>query len=358
MKLALIAYLHGAGGAERQIVLLANEMAKRNHEVHLIVLCENNSHYHLLEQVNVHDATRNEGGGIFRIVKRFVAMRKYLRYIRPDVTISYNLQGAYFSLLIGRKICGKVLYSERGDPYDDEYSGLLGVIRDVTCRHIDAFVFQSEGARDFFRLTKKQMSIIIHNSVTVPQDKYPMPVNRDKRIVTVGRLHPQKNPCLLVDAFALISKEYPEMMLDFYGDGPLKEKIQAKVNGLGLSDRIHLMESRKDIFDCIYKAQLFVLPSDYEGMPNALMEAMSLGIPCISTDCRPGGARTLIANGINGIIVPTGNPSALAEKISFVLDNPLVADGLAREARKLGQSHTNEFIFGKWESFLMSLTER
>lgn len=355
MKLALIAYLHGSGGAERQIVLLANEMRARGHETHLVVLCDNKSPYKIESSVIVHDLSCLEGNGKFRIMKRYCHFKKEMKKIKPDITINYNLQGAYFSLLAGRKVCGKILYSERGDPYDSEYSGLLGKVRDITCNHLDAFVFQSEGAKEFFHLSQKQRAIVIHNSVVVPQDKYPIPSARDNRIVTVGRLHSQKNPQLLVDAFALIADIYPDMTLEFYGDGVLKEEIQSKINSKGLSERVHLHASRKDIFDCIRTARLFVLTSDYEGMPNALMEAMALGLPCISTDCRPGGARTLIKSGKNGIIVPPRNVNALADKMMYMLENPREAELMAIEAYKIGTTHTNVVTFDKWNQFLISI---
>lgn len=355
MRLALIAYLHGAGGAERQIVLLANEMNNRGHETHLVILCDNKSLYKINSSVIIHDLSIKENLGAFRILNRYILFIKEMKKIKPDITINYNLQGAYFSLLVGRKICGKILYSERGDPYDSEYSGLLGKVRDITCKNLDAFVFQSEGAKDFFHLSSKQKAIVIHNSVVVSQDKYPIPSTRENRIVTVGRLHPQKNPQLLVDAFALIADKYPDVTLEFYGDGDLKEEIQAKINGLGLTERVHLYPSRKDIFDCIRTARLFVLTSDYEGMPNALMEAMALGLPCISTDCRPGGARTLIESGKNGIIVPTRNVNALADKMMDILDNPRAADRMAQEAYKIGKTHTNKVTFDNWNQFLISI---
>lgn len=354
MRIATVAYLHGAGGAERQIIMLSNEMAIRGHDVHMIVLNEFNSHYPISDNVKIYNLTEQEKGKL-GIIKRFIAFKKTIKDIKPDVTINYNLQGAYFSLLVGKKVCGKILYSERGDPYDSEYSGVLGKIRDWTCKRMDALVFQSEGARDFFKIGKKQKAIVIHNSVTVPQDKYPIAEKRDNRIVTVGRLHPQKNPHLLLDAFAKIANRYPQIRLDFYGDGELHDELQAKIDAMDMANRISLHPSRKDIFDSIRTARIFVLPSDYEGMPNALMEAMALGLPCISADCRPGGARTLIEDGKNGFIVPVRDVNTLADKMSYLLDNPNVAEQVAKDARHLGETHTNHVIFDKWNNFLNNL---
>ena len=355
MRLALVAYLHGAGGAERQIILLGNEMKKRGHDVHLLILAENKSNYDIADGVHIYDLSVVEHGGKFDIIKRYFALRKWLKKIHPEITINYNLQGAYFSMLLGNRICGKILYSERGDPYDKEYSGVLGHVRDITCKKVDALVFQSEGARDFFEIGEKQKAIVIHNSVTVPYGKYQKAEKRDNRIVTVGRLHPQKNPHLLIDAFAMITLEYPDIILDCYGDGELREELEARIDNIGLNDRIRLNPSRNDIFDCIRTARLFVLASDYEGMPNALMEAMALGLPCISTDCRPGGARTLIEDGVNGFIVPVRDSQALAEKMSFMLDNPDMCEQMATKAMRLVDSHTNEAIFDLWNKFLYSL---
>lgn len=357
MRIATIAYLHGAGGAERQIILLSNEMARRGYDVHLVILSERKSPYPIDEDVIVHDLSNIEHGR-FSVIERFLAFRKELKKIRPDVTINFNLQGAYFSLLSGKKVCGKILYSERGDPYDKEYSGLLGIVRDITCRKVDALVFQSEGAKAFFSIGKNQKSIIIHNSVTVDQEKYPLPSVRDNRIVTVGRLHPQKNPMLLVDAFVKIASRYPDIELDFYGDGVLHDELQARINSKGLSQSVHLKPSRKDIFSCIRTARIFVLTSDYEGMPNALMEAMALGLPCISTDCRPGGARALIDDGVNGIIVPVRDPDSLAQKISYLLDNPDVAEKMGKEARHLGETHTVQSVFDRWDRFLKEVVDK
>ena len=126
MKIATIAYLHGAGGAERQIIMLSNEMAIRGHEVHMIVLSDFKAPYPISEKVTVHDLSGKENGKL-SVIKRFLAFRSTIKEIRPDITINYNIQGAYFSLLVGKSSCGKILYSERGDPYDKEYSVRLEI---------------------------------------------------------------------------------------------------------------------------------------------------------------------------------------------------------------------------------------
>lgn len=355
MKILTVGYLQGAGGAERQIVLLSNQLALRNHEVVLCILAENKSYYTINDSVEIIDLSKKEDKTKFNIIKRLLSFRKCVKQIKPDIIINYNLQSAYFCLTLPKDIRGKVVYSERGDPYDKEYSGILGKVRDYTVKQMDGLVFQSEGARDYFPDEVIKKSIVIHNSVNVPQEKFPTPNVREKRIINVGRLHPQKNQKLLIDAFARISKSFPDYVLELYGDGELHDELQKQIRDLGLNERVVIYPSRKDLWDCIYKASLFVLASDYEGMPNVLMEAMSLGLPCISTDCRPGGARTLIDDGVSGIIVPCGDVCALSEKMESLLSNSVMAESLAKHARLIQNTHTEQMIFDKWNNYLNHL---
>lgn len=354
MKIATIAYLHGYGGAERQILMLSNALAQKGHEIHLVVLAENKSQYNKSEKLIVHDLSKEENG-FFKIIKRWWLFIREMNRIKPDITIHYNFQSVYFSMLIAKKDRGKIVYSERGDPYDKEYDGLMGLLRTYSFKRTDAFVFQSEGARNCFGEEIRKRSVIIHNPVSVPVGKYVIPTIREKRIVSVGRFHPQKNQRLLIDAFNIISKEFPDYSLEIYGNGPLREQLINQINGLHLENRIKLINNRPDVFDCIVSASLFVLTSDYEGMPNALMEAMALGLPCISTDCRPGGAKTLITDGEDGLIVPVRDVNILAEKMAYLLNNPLVMEKIARQATLLNRTHCEEAIFDKWNQFLNNL---
>lgn len=355
MKLLTVGYLHGAGGAERQIILLSNQLAQRGHDVTLCVLAEHNSPYKIDESVKIVDVSNAENyinSSVGKIFKRLFTFRRIVKQVKPDAIINYNLQSAYFCLTLSRKQRGKVIYSERGDPYDAEYSGLLGKIRDYTVKRMDGLVFQSEGARDFFPNVVKQKSIVIHNSVNVPQDKYPIPAHREKRIVNVGRLHPQKNQKLLIDAFAKISKSFSDYLLEIYGDGDLHDELTGQIERLGLSEQVNIIPSRKDLWDCIHNASLFVLSSDFEGMPNALMEAMALGLPCVSTDCRPGGARTLVEDGKNGFIVPVRDVEALAWAMSQCLSKIDISESIADNARKIVETHSEKVLFDKWNDFL------
>lgn len=357
MKIALVAYLHGNGGAERQIIMLANALLNYGHEVYMVITGGNDCRYTIADTVKCVDITGCEGK-TFSIVRRFFALKKALESIRPEITIHYNFQSAYFAVAMPKKARGKIIYSERGDPYDDEYSGLLGLIRQHAIKRIDGFVFQTEGARDFFNENIRMRSTVIHNPLSISSTKNEFPVVRDKRIVSVGRLHPQKNQRLLIEAFARIATDFKDYSLEVYGDGPLKDELEKLIDEKGLKGQVHLFNARKDIFKAIRNAAMFVLSSDFEGMPNALMEAMALGMPCISTDCRPGGARALIESGVNGVIVPCGDSDALADKMAYLLKNPEEANRYGEKATHIAETHTPDAIFKQWEQYIEIISKQ
>jgi len=355
LNIVCVGYFHGAGGAERQIVMLANELLKRGHSVTLIALAEYNNKFQLDSDVKLVNLAEKTQDGIF---SRFIKFKRAIKSIKPDLIINFWFQSSYFSVFLPKKYRGKIIYAERGDPGDSEYDGLLGIIRKFAFKRINGFVFQSNGAKDYFNDKVKEKSVVIPNSVSIPYGKYSLPLNREKRIVTMGRLHPQKNHKLLIDAFSKISDSFPEFTLEIYGDGELHDELLQQVNKLGLNDRVFLFPSTKDIFEKIRTASLFVLTSDYEGMPNALMEAMALGLPCISTDCRPGGAKDLIEDGKNGIIVPVRDVENLSLKMEYLLKNPIIAEEMATNAQAISITHTSDKVFDDWDTFCVKVASQ
>ena len=162
---------------------------------------------------------------------------------------------------------------------------------------------------------------------------------------------PQKNQKMLIEAFSKIHSNYPEYQLVIYGEGKLRHQLQEQIDLLGLQERISLPGSRSDVLEQIKDASLFVLPSDFEGMPNVLIEAMALGLPCISTDCPCGGPRELIQNGVNGILISVGDVEALACEMSKVLDDSEMSALLGKNAVQIREKLNMEKIGKEWLTF-------
>lgn len=351
MKIVFLSYLHGFGGAEKQNVMLANAMAERGHDVTLISISDDNNCYPMDERVK-YIFLPDKKTNALRIITRYQDIKKKLKEIKPDVTVNFWFQSAYMTAFMKKSTRGKVIYSERGDPGDKEYSGVMGIIRKLTLPRINGFVFQSKGAQSYFNNAVRARSTVIPNPVFVKAEEYPEVKERRKAIVTVGRLHPQKNQKLLIDAFAMIADKIPDYSLEIYGDGELKEELQKQIEELRLGKRVFLKGTSKEIHKLIYDASLFVLSSDYEGLPNTLLEAMALGIPCISTDCKPGGAREIIDDSVNGWIVPLNDKKELSNKIIETLSNKELGAQFSVDGKQKMKRYLPGIIYNTWESFL------
>ena len=358
MKLLFIGYMQGFGGAERMLITLANAMAERNHDVYLVSLASNELNYGILNNVVYKFIPDYGTNKLSRIKNRYLKLKTYIEEINPELIISFWLQPAYFCAFMGKGIAQKTIYAERGDPFDSEYNGVVGIIRRFCFKRLRGFVFQSKNAQSCFGSDVRCRSCVIHNPVFMKENtnNY-VPTARDRRIVNIGRLCEQKNHELLIDAFAMLSDEANAYSLEIYGDGPLKERLQDKINELGLSDRVFLKGTFSNIHRRIANARMFVLSSDYEGMPNALLEAMAIGVPSISTDCPCGGPRMLIQTGKNGILVPVGGRDALAQAMSDMVQNPIKAQQLAQEASRVRELADAQKITEDWKKYIDACVE-
>ena len=157
---------------------------------------------------------------------------------------------------------------------------------------------------------------------------------------------------MLIEAFSLISFKFPEYVLEIYGDGDLKEDLIYLVNKLQLKDKVFIKAPTSQIHSMISNASLFVLSSDYEGMPNALLEAMALGVPCISVDWKPGAVNEFMIHNYNGIIVPNNNKIELSKAIQYILNNPEKAKFLGENAKSIINDLSLDNYTKSWLKFL------
>ena len=186
-------------------------------------------------------------------------------------------------------------------------------------------------------------------------DQYTL--EREKVVVAAGRLSPQKNVPLLLKAFAGFSRKYPEFRLRIFGEGELREELTALAVSLNIADKVEMPGRSTSLLEKMNSAAMFVLSSDYEGMPNVLLESMCMGMPSISTDCPSGGPRELIEDGVNGLLVPVGDEKKLQEAMEKMAD-PAYAKMLADNALKIREKLTSQEIFVSWYSYLFDETPK
>ena len=341
------------GGAERVISILSNQWVSMGHNVNLIIIGENPECVYTLDNaVKVHCIGGLSGKPVISHIKLIKKIKKCILDFKSDVVISFmNDSCAYSALALGHtKI--PLFYSERNDPTRVNQRKIDKLYRKIVENKSKGIVFQTNGAKSYYKKSVQNKSMVILN----PFDTQNLPEynfdNREKTIVSVGRLQPQKNQALLIDAFALIAKDFPDYTLKIYGDGVLKEELQNQIAKAGLGNQVILMGAHKDVLNKINTSSLFVLSSDFEGLPNALIEAMCIGIPSVSTDCSPGGARELIEDGENGFVVPCNDAQALADAMKKVLSDNELARKFSVEGKKISNRMESKEIAEKWLDFI------
>lgn len=285
---------------------------------------------------------------------RLMAVRKVVCAEKPECVISFLLDANILNMLacIGTK--SKAVVCERNDPFKPHYY-VMKIVKPFF-RLADGAIYQLPKVAEFYKNIKAPTAIIPNPVLCKSNLHIKSFSERENIIVTLGRVDIfQKRHDVLVKAFSIFLQKHPDYKLVVYGDGPDVESIKSLIQRLNLNDKVVLGGVTSNPQDAIKNAKFFVLTSDFEGIPNALIEAMSIGLPCISTDCRPGGAAFLINDGANGLLVPCGNDEKLAEKMLFLANNPLDADRMGRTAMEVVETFSENKVAQMWDKYLRGL---
>ena len=340
------------GGAERVMVNLAKYFSENGYDTTLVTSFRSTGEYPLAPTVRrlTLEETEIKQSRIKRNLSRIKKLRALCKAEKPDILISFMEEPNFRAILATRGLPVKTLVSVRNDP-NKEYAGKLGwFVGKVLLPMADGCVFQTSDAQKWFPERLQKKSRIIYNAVK--EDFYQVertPVRGE--IVTCGRLTEQKNHKLLINAFAEVQKIYPYATLKIYGEGALREELQDQINTLDLNEKVFLMGATNNVAKALQTADLFVLSSDYEGMPNALMEAMAAGVPCISTDCPCGGPRELFGNLCVEDLVCCNEPKQLAQ----TMEKKLEQNDQSCMQRKRAEQFRPEKINYEWIKYINEL---
>lgn len=341
------------GGIQRNIVNISNYLC-HDYKIYIINFddeCE--IAYELNKNVEVISLSTNGHWN------ELVAMKACFSKIKPDLVIGFWLLNAIWAAFLKKIYHYKCIYSERNDPSNPEYGLLLRLARLIGFHFIDRFVFQHRKARDFFGSKIAKRSAIIANAVDLHNVKPKSVYSRSiKKFISVGRLHLQKNQSLMIEVFSDLINENNDLgnlTLDIYGNGELYSNLMCDIKRFGLVNNIHIHKAQTGIYQIMSEADAFLLTSSYEGMPNVLIEAMSLGLPCISTNYSCGGVDEIIDNGKNGMIVEVNNKNQLRQAIRKLCSNPAMAIEMGNNAKKIRRKHDPDYIMTKWKDLLHDL---
>ena len=357
MKISFVVGNPARGGGERVQNLLIDEFFSKGHEIILYTWETIWEEYKSRVPYTV-NILKKAPIGISGKLLAFKELKECLKDDFPDCLIVFSLELAEIAVFSAHVNNISIILTERCDPYVLPKSLVHRMLRNIAFSLSDGVVFQTEEVRNFFNKRIQRKSIVIQNPII--DDNLPNIVYSDvlKEIVAVGRLSNEKNYEMLIRAYAAVYDKISDYKLRIYGSGPDYEYLYNLVDQLDLKSKVFLMGNVDRVVDHICKSDIFVMSSDHEGMPNALIEAMAVGLSCISTDVRSGGAKALISHGYNGLLVPVGNQHALENAILELATNRTLASQVKRNARLIRITNAKERILPIWLDFVSSCIHR
>lgn len=353
------------GGAERVVSNLANRFAKEGYEVVIATEWYGTDEFALDQKVRrVHVGLTKEDENrsrISKMLRRIWYLRRFMKKEKPDVIVAFTRGVLYRALAAGIGTGIPVVISVRTDPvgHYDKKADKLRI--PLLFPHAAGCVFQTEGAKAFFAPYLQENSRIILNPLNPKYVGVPEPAVRTKDVVQSGRLVDFKNQPMLIRAFLKVHEKHPDYTLKIYGpdskDGT-KEILESIIHENHAEDFVKLMGGSNTLEKDLADAALYAFSSDWEGLPNALMEAMALGLPVVSTDCPCGGPKTLIEDGVNGLLVPIMDEKAMTDGILRLIEDRELAERLGREARKISERVNEDAVFEQWQTYLQECCKK
>ncbi|MAP24521.1 MAG: hypothetical protein CMM87_03205 [Rickettsiales bacterium] len=363
MRITFVISSLNSGGAERVISQLSNYLVEKNHQVTIITLAELSSKpfYQLSNLVKLRNINKKTPKNnlfikrLFCILSRVHFLRREIHNSQPNIVVSFIDIMNITTLLSMFSSKIPVIVSERIDPNHHKIPRLYNWLRKKLYPRSYRIIVQTKCAMNFFCPEIKKKCQIIPNPNWLKPNSNKIINLVPRKIISVGRLNVQKDHETLIKAMPKVVRKFPELTLEIYGEGPLRPKLQALINNLGLAERVYLVGNRNYIQNYLNNADLFVFPSKYEGFPNALLEAMSLGLPCIASNC--SGNNDIIEQNLDGRLFQIANSPLLSKLIINLLSSYEDRKRLSKNAQLKAQKYEPEKILNQWESLFFNACE-
>jgi glycosyltransferase involved in cell wall biosynthesis len=337
------------GGQERALTGMANYFAGNGHQVSIINLFRTEQFYELESNIEViwPKAERSRHHRLVYALITLSYLRRAIKNIKPDVLLSYGEWYNPFVIISTRFLRIPLYVFDRMGP-EMKIDLLVEIFRKTLYKFATGIIVQTNtAARILAKKTGAKNIAVIPNPVNIIDVKTS---GKKNQIVSLGRLSREKGHIILIRAFSRISQI--DWTLHIIGDGPERLNLENEATSLGISDRVKFYGHLKDFSQIMGESEIFVLPSFYEGFPNALIEAMSVPLACISSDC-VAGPGDIIEEGVNGLLVETGNVNALANALNQLIENPDLRGILASKAYNVRETLAFDIIARNYVDFII-----
>ncbi|MDE6846242.1 MAG: glycosyltransferase [Lachnospiraceae bacterium] len=345
------------GGAERVFVNLAEFFLKEGYRVTMVTQYQYPAAEEYVLPTEIKrvlsdlDSKETHNSRIVNFFCRINKLHGIWKREQPDLVLSCIGKNNFMTVVTTMLTKTRPVVSVVGEAKEEYPNKLMHLLANFLFPFASGVILQTERSKDFFSKRVQKKAVILPNSLNPNFIKLRYEGERDKRIVAVGRLDANKNHEMMIRAFAALRDKYPEYTLTIYGEGELRGYLEELAGKLGISERVFLPGVIPDVAAQIEKAALFLLTSYSEGVSNALIEALATGLPVISTDVPSGGTVELMTDGVNGLIIPTGDQQALEKAMDYMLGDPAYAERLGREAAKIQDRLAPERVNRLWQDY-------
>lgn len=333
------------GGAERAVSVLASGMADLGYDVYILVHTQVHDEYEVSPNVKMY-YDRPFGykrETFFPKIKKIVRIRRTIKKINPTCVIPFLNVAILHTYIVTRFMKVKFISTIRVNPVYEV--GFKAKICKWIAGRADALFAQNQVEKEYYSQKIQNKTFIVPNPVNKVIINHKKEYrNYLNKIVLLGRLTEQKNYEMLIRAAKIVCEQKKEVQFLIYGEGEQEEELRHSIVSKKLEDNVFLLGRTNNVVNALLDADIYVMTSNFEGMPNALMEAMAIGLPCISTDC-PCGPAELIRNKENGLLIEINNERELADSLLELINDPQKAKRIGVEARKyICNNYTPEII--------------
>ncbi len=352
------------GGAERVVYNLAEYFFSRGAAVTVVATFKKTveKEFPLTKGIkrvlSEPDAERLQGGRFANFRTRFKKLQDIWREEAPDLIVSFVGKNNVMAILTARALKIPVVVSVRGNPPNEYDSKALRLAMAFSFPKAAGIVMQTEEQKNWFPGNVRKKTVLLKNPLNLAFLRPVYQGVRKHRIVTVSVMGYNKNLPMLIKGFSYVADKYPDWSVTIYAQGPDREALEKLRDSLGLRERVLMPGEQENIPELIADASIFTMTSFTEGVPNALIEGMAMGLVGISTDCPCGGPGELIEDGVNGFLVPVDDDKALGEKLDILMGDEALREQMGKEALKVREKLAPEKVLLEWEDYLDSVISR